>query len=251
MLTIEKLKIAYDPITIVEDISFNLDKGEWKMLVGPNGAGKSTIVGAISGKIPYSGLIKLKGRDIRTIAPKDKAKAIGFLDQHQNPAYSYSVEEVVGLGRFCHRKGLFQGPCPEDLERISYALEICGLNKLRKASVLNISGGELQRTFLAQVLAQDPQILVLDEPANHLDLQYQESIFSILKDWLQDGQRSILSIVHDLSIAKAYGDSAVILANKKILAQGPINQAFTKDNLQEAYQIDVVGLMAARAKLWL
>lgn len=250
MLKVQELSIVYGNRVIVQDISFQLNQNNWKMLVGPNGSGKSSVVGAISGKVDYNGLITYKGENLKTMKAKEKARAIGILEQHQTPNYSFTVEEVVSLGRYPYKKSGLDPYTKEDLEKIQYALELTGLENLREKSILNISGGELQRTFLAQIFAQDPNILILDEPVNHLDLQYQETIFSSIKEWIKEGERTVLSIIHDLSIAKYYGDSAILLYDKRALEQGSIQEVFTKENLERAYNIDVWSLMEKRNSVW-
>lgn len=250
MLKVQELSIVYGNRVIVQDISFQLNKNDWKMLVGPNGSGKSSVVGAISGKVNYDGLITYKGENINTMTSKEKARKIGILEQHQSPNYSFTVEEVVSLGRYPYRKSGLDPYTQEDKEKVQYALELTGLTALRNKSILNISGGELQRTFLAQLFAQDPNILILDEPVNHLDLQYQESIFGAIKNWVKVGDRSVLSIIHDLSIARYYGDSAILLYDKRALDQGSIQEVFTRENLKKAYNIDVSSLMEKRHNTW-
>ena len=125
-----------------------------------------------------------------------------------------------------------------------------GLAHLRHASVLTLSGGELQRTFLAQVFAQNPQILILDEPANHLDLVYQKHIFSLIGEWLKTPGRAVLSVVHDLSLARRYGTHAVLMDHGRSVAQGTIPETLTGENLQTVYGMDVCGWMREMYAQW-
>lgn len=250
MLRAKNLSISYGDKNIINDIDFYIEENKWTMLIGPNGCGKSTIVSSLAGSIPYQGSLTYKGKDLAKFKPKDKAKIIGILNQHNSPSYAYRVEDVIGLGRYPYKKSLLDGISEEDEAMVDYAIDVTGLGKLRSKSILAISGGELQRTFLAQVLAQDPSILILDEPVNHLDLKYQENIFKILKDWVKEDKRAILSVIHDLGVAKAYGDKAILIHDKKVLAQGHIDQVMTRDNLKTTYGIDVVSLMRSRSKLW-
>ena len=124
------------------------------------------------------------------------------------------------------------------------------MKMLRKRSLLELSGGEVQRAFLAQVLAQEPEILLLDEPANHLDLVYQQSLFSLIGQWLQTPGRAALSVVHDLSIVRRYGTHAVLMNEGRAVAQGPIEAVFTPENLQKVYSMDVYGWMNDLYALW-
>ena len=135
-------------------------------------------------------------------------------------------------------------------DQVERALSLTGLTNLRHASVLTLSGGELQRTFLAQVFAQNPQILILDEPANHLDLKYQQHIFSLISDWLKTPGRAVISVVHDLSLARKYGTHAVLMNQGKNISQGKIDEVLTQDNLKTVYDMDVYGWMREMLEQW-
>ena len=250
MLKAENVTVRYGEHTIVDNLSFHLQEGPWLMLAGPNGAGKSTLIHAVSQGAPYIGSITLEGKDIRRYKPALLAQKIGVLAQKNNVGYSYTVEEVVGLGRYAHARGFLAGKDEDGEARVENALALTGLTELRKSNVLTLSGGELQRTFLAQVFAQDPEILILDEPANHLDLVYQKHIFSLIHEWLKTPGRAVLSVVHDLSLAKKYGTHAVLMNNGKCVAQGRISEVLTPQNLQAVYDMDVYSWMREMLGQW-
>ena len=250
MLKAERVTVCCDGQVIVDDLSFALEAGQWLMLVGPNGAGKSTLIRAIAQGVPYTGSITLDGRDIRAYKPAQLAQRIGVLSQQHSVGYAYSVEEVVSLGRYAHAAGFLSGGDAEGKARVEEALEMTGLAHLRRTSVLTLSGGELQRTFLAQVFAQNPQILMLDEPANHLDLVYQKHIFSLIGEWLKTPGRAVMSVVHDLSLARRYGTQAVLMDHGQSGAQGTIPETLTGENLQAVYGMDVFGWMREMYAQW-
>ena len=125
-----------------------------------------------------------------------------------------------------------------------------GMTALRRASVLTLSGGELQRAFLAQVFAQNPRLLILDEPANHLDLVYQKQIFSLIGQWLREPGRAVLSIVHDLSLALRYGTHATLLDGGRCVAQGTAREALAPEHLEKVYGMDVRGWMRELLGEW-
>ncbi len=250
MLKAENIAVRYGEKTIVDDVSFHLQPGQWLMLAGPNGAGKSTLIHAIAQGAPYTGRFTLEGKDIRRLRPAQLAQKIGILSQKNNVGYAYSVEEVVGLGRYAHSRGFLAGRDDEGEALVEQALALTGLTELRKSSVLTLSGGELQRTFLAQVFAQNPSVLILDEPANHLDLVYQKHIFSLIQQWLQTPGRAVLSVVHDLSLAKKYGTHAVLMNHGKCIAQGELEQVFTAERLQAVYDMDVYAWMNEMLEQW-
>lgn len=250
MLKAEHVTVRYGNHAVVHDLSFHLQEGQWLMLVGPNGAGKSTLINAVSQGTPCEGSVCLAGKDIRLYRPAQLAQKIGVLAQKNSVGYSYTVEEVVGLGRYAYSRGFFSGKDSAGEERIENALELTGLTEMRKASVMTLSGGELQRTFLAQVFAQDPEILILDEPANHLDLVYQKHIFSLIRKWLKQPGRAVLSVVHDLSLAMRYGTHGVLMHRGRCVAQGRIGDVLTPDLLNKVYDMDVYAWMREMLCQW-
>lgn len=250
MLKAENITVQYGEHVIVDHLSFHLREGQWLMLAGPNGAGKSTLIEAIAQGVPYTGSFQLLGKDIRRIRSGRLAREIGVLSQKNTVGYAYSVEEVVGLGRYAHTSSFLSSRDDEGQELIERALELTGLKQLRHASVLTLSGGELQRTFLAQVFAQNPRILILDEPANHLDLVYQKHIFSLIQEWLAQPGRAVISVVHDLSLARKYGTHAVLMNRGQSIAQGKMCDVLTPDQLQAVYDMDVHQWMRDLLGLW-
>ncbi|KPU42436.1 hemin import ATP-binding protein HmuV [Oxobacter pfennigii] len=239
MLKVSDLTVRYGELTVTDKVSFSLKAGQWLMLVGPNGAGKSTVVSSISGGTSYSGNISVLGRNAKSYRPNELAKLVGVLSQSHSVGYGYTVEEIVRLGRYAHSPGLFAGKSQADDDAVAEAISRTGLEPFLKQSVLTLSGGELQRTFLAQLFAQNPKILILDEPTNHLDLQYQKEVFELIRDWLKEPERAVISVVHDLSLAKAYGTQALLLHRGKTVSQGPISEVFSRENLHSAYSLDV------------
>jgi iron complex transport system ATP-binding protein len=182
--------------------------------------------------------------------PFEMARSIGVLAQNHNVSYSYTVEEVVKLGRYAYSSGIFSTTDDSDEMQIRTALERTGMYPIRHQSILTLSGGELQRTFLAQVFAQDPQLLILDEPTNHLDLLYQKQIFDLICDWVEDSRRAVISVVHDLSLAKAYGTHALLLNCGSMASSGTIDDVLTGVNLSNAYSMDVYQWMESLLGKW-
>ena len=250
MLDVKNLTVQYGDFTIVKDVSFTVEPGQWLMLVGPNGAGKSTIVNAITQGASYSGQVLYHGKDIKKYKPIELARQIGVLTQHHAVGYSFTVGEVVRLGRYAYAPSLFSNKKNDDDRIVREAMELTGVAPLMDQSVLTLSGGELQRTFLAQLFAQDPQLLILDEPTNHLDLVYQKQIFALVQQWLQKEGRAVVSVVHDLSLARTYGTHALLLDKSKALAYGTTDEVFSDENLNQAYRMDVRGWMLQMLGQW-
>ena len=246
MLEAENLTVRYGIHEIVKNVSFSVEDGQWFMLVGPNGAGKSTILNAISGGAAYTGQIRCMGNNIRSFSRRELAQTMGILSQGHSVGYGFTVKEVVALGRYAHRN---EAPA-ENEKHIHSAMEITGILELADKSVLQLSGGELQRTFLAQVFAQDPKILVLDEPTNHLDLIYQKHIFEVVQKWLAQGDRAVISVVHDLSLVQAFGTHAMLMDRGTAAAQGRVQDIFSGSVLDRAYGMDVRSWMLTMLKQW-
>jgi iron complex transport system ATP-binding protein len=250
MLEVQGLSVSYDSHKILNDISFGVKPEQWLMVVGPNGAGKSTIVKAISQGIPYTGNIYFEGKDLLKQKPALLAKKVGILTQNQTVGYSFSVEEVVRLGRYAYTSGIFQTPSEDDEKQITHALEITGMIPLRNQSLLKLSGGELQRTFLAQIFAQNPKLLILDEPTNHLDLIYQKQILDLIKEWAKGTGRAVISVLHDLNLVKAYGTHALLIDRGTKVSFGGIDDVLTPEYLQNVYSMDVYQWMRDLLAQW-
>ena len=250
MLNIQGLSVTLGKKRILSGLSLDAAPGEWWMICGPNGAGKSTLLRAVSGAVPYTGAIRWNGKDRRGIKPRDWAREAGLLSQHHPADYAFTVEETVRMGRYAYAGGLFRNQDLEGAEKVNAALRSTGLWEMRGRSLLTLSGGELQRVFLAQVFAQDPQLLMLDEPANHLDLPYQKQLFSLIGDWMQKEGRTVLTVVHDLNLAGAFGTHALLMQDGRAVAQGEKRAVLVPGNLNAVYGMDVRGWMRALAKNW-
>ena len=249
MLKVENLSVAYGELTILNGVSFDLAPGEWLMIVGPNGAGKSTLINAVTGGVPAKGNVFFEGRDARTMKAHELARGIGVLAQNHFVGYAFSVEEVVRLGRYAYAPTIFSRHSGEE-QAVRAALEQTGLYELRHQSVLTLSGGELQRTFLAQTFCQDPRLLLLDEPTNHLDLVYQKQVFELIQKWLKQEGRAVISVVHDLSLARAYGTRALLLDHGRVMADGPMEKVFSDEVLNRVYGMDVRDWMIRMLAQW-
>jgi len=250
MLDVRDLTVRYGSLTVLNHITFSLEAGQWLMVAGPNGAGKSTLIHAISRGVPYKGEVWYQGRDIQTIRPLTLAREMGVLLQNNPVGYAFTVEEVVNLGRYAHRKGRFIFTDEQKEEKVHNALEMTGMLPYRRQSVLTLSGGELQRVFLAQVFAQDPNLILLDEPANHLDLAYQKQIWELIHAWVRQPGRAALSVVHDISLAKAFGTHAMLLHQGRLAAYGDNQKVLSADALQAVYAMDVQGWMRKMLDQW-
>jgi iron complex transport system ATP-binding protein len=250
MLEVKNLTVQYGSLKIVDDVSLTVGPRQWVMLVGPNGAGKSTVISAIAQGVPYTGTVLYGGADVAKMKPKQAAKCFGVLTQNHAVGYAFTVEEIVRLGRYAFSGGMFSAKNAEDTEKVNEALRLTGMEDFRHQSVLTLSGGELQRTFLAQLLAQDPELLILDEPTNHLDLVYQKQIFELITGWIDRTGRSVLSVVHDINLAKAFGTHAVLMDRGRVISAGDTGSVLTAGNLEKVYAMDVSAWMRRMLGHW-
>jgi len=251
MLQVEHLTVEIAGMRLLDDVSLTLNNQERLMVVGPNGSGKSTLISAISQGIPYRGKVSMDGKNASRISSAELARRVGVFSQHNEVNYGFTVEEIVKLGRYAYAKGLFSGGDQEAGEKVEMALEMTGLTGQRYQSVLTLSGGELQRVFLAQLFAQDPRILLLDEPTNHLDIQYQKQLFALIDQWAEKKERAVMAVVHDLSLARLYGTRILLLNQGKIVACGSKDEVLSRENLSLVYNMDVVEWMQILHDQWI
>ena len=248
-LTAERVSVIRGKKRIVDEVSFSLTDGQWLMLVGPNGAGKSTLIAAVSGAVPFEGLVALDGEQVRGMKPAHLARRVGVMSQRTSMTYAFTVEEVVAMGRYAHRRGVLGGGDSGGQARIDEAIEAVGLGERRRQSMLTLSGGERQRAFLAQVLCQEPDLLILDEPGNHLDLQYQQQLFDLADQWRRQHGRAVISVVHDLSIARLYGTHALLMDGGKGIF-GSRDEVLTPERLSRVWGMDVQAWMRRLYSQW-
>ncbi len=241
-LTAKDIRVRAGGKEIVRGASFALTDGDWLMIVGPNGAGKTTLVRALCGGVPCEGEATIDGEALSAMRPALRARRVGLLDQQTGVTYAFSVEEVVRLGRYAYRGGAF-GRGDADGERlVEEALHATGLYDKRRQSMLTLSGGERQRAFLAQALCQDPSVLILDEPGNHLDLAYQRQLYALLDDWRRRPGKAVISVMHDLALARRYG-TRVLLMERGAGSFGTPREVLTREALSRAFGMDVCAWM--------
>ena len=244
MLATEGVGVRFGQRAVLGGVSFSVSAGQWLMVVGPNGAGKSTLVNAITQGVPYSGTVLFDGLDVSRMRPAERARRIGMLAQSHFVGYPYTVEQIVRLGRYAY------GEASADDSAVERALALTGMSGLRGQPATTLSGGELQRAFLAQALAQDPAVLLLDEPTSHLDIIYQKQALDLLSEWLREKRRAVVSVMHDVSLARMYGTHALLLNEGRAEAFGPVGEALCDERLDRVYGMDVRGWMSGLLSQW-
>jgi len=212
-------------------VSLDLAAGELVALAGPNGAGKTTLLKVLSGVLPpRSGEVRLDGRPLETFSPKEIARQMAFVGQELAADFSFTVEELVLLGRSPHL-GTLAVETQRDFEIAREAMRSTGVEALADRAIDEISGGERQRAFLAMALAQEPRVLLLDEPASHLDLAHEVAFFDLLAKLVAGTQLAVLVAGHDLNIAADYASRLAVLGGGRLVADGPPEDVLTEDLL--------------------
>jgi ferric hydroxamate transport system ATP-binding protein len=226
--------------TAVRDASLTVRRGEVTALIGPNGSGKSTLLRAVARlHRPSDGSVQLgDGTETRTLSAKAFARRVTLLPQHRPTPGALTVRDVVGYGRHPYR-GRWRNDDTEGPTKVAWAMDVTGVGQMAERPVDQLSGGELQRVWLATCLAQDTEVLLLDEPTNHLDLRYQVEILDLVRDLALDHDVAVGVVLHDLDHAAAVGDHLVLLRDGEVFASGPPGAVLTDDLLTEAYGIRV------------
>ena len=251
MLEVKNLSTGYDGIDVVHDVSLQVNGGENLCMLGANGCGKSTIIKAISGYLPKKGSIEIDGLDIEKMKRKELARKIGVMSQVSSIYFSYSVYETVLLGRYLHLKeNSLKRPSKKDKEYIKDCLHAVNLYDVKDKQINTLSGGQLQRVFLARTFAQDPNIILLDEPTNHLDLKHQLELVEYLKNWTDKKNRAVIGVFHDINLAMTMADKVLLLDQGKVAAYGGKEEVLTSKKLQLTYGIDVVSFMRKSLEQW-
>ena len=251
MLKVENLTCSYGQVCVLNEISFTVSANKKLFIVGPNGCGKTTLLKAIAGIIPIQGEITIEGHQMADFHKKARAKKVAFLSQISKVYFPYSVYETVMQGRYAHLKNrFFKGETAVDKEVVLSCLELTGLLKLKDKSIDELSGGQLQRVFLARVLAQQPNIILLDEPTNHLDLRYQLELMHYLDQWVKAPQRLVVGVVHDMNLALSFADELIILKDGAIFAWDRC-EALDLEVINQTFETDVTAYMQQSLKKWL
>lgn len=251
MLRVEHLNCGYGGPPIVKDISFQVEEGEKLCILGPNGCGKTTLLRALACLLPSNGTIELMGNNLRIMPSRQRAQKLALMSQFSPATFDYTVYEAVMLGRYAHQEsGLLKGESKSDRKIVEESLRLTGTWDLRERLVTRLSGGQLQRVFLARTFAQEPQAILLDEPTNHLDLRYQVELIESLKSWAAVGGRCVVGVLHDMNLALSFADTMLLLNHGQVQSYSKLDD-FDLSLLDKLYGMDVRGHMIASLQRWL
>jgi ferric hydroxamate transport system ATP-binding protein len=250
------LTLHYDGKPVVHGVSVALEPGRATVLVGPNGSGKSTLLRALArlhrvagGRVTLSVPGEEPGRDVALLSSHGFAREVTLFSQARPVPQGLTVAEVVAFGRHPYQRG-FAGPTVEDRTAVDHAMGVTGVRDMAGRQVGELSGGEMQRVWLAACLAQDTGVVLLDEPTNHLDLRYQFETLDLVRDLVEEHGIAVGIVLHDLAQASQIADTVVLMRSGTVHAAGAPVDVLTAENIGEVYDIRVeVGLDARTGRL--
>jgi iron complex transport system ATP-binding protein len=232
------LSLAYDGQPVIRELDLAIPDGEVTVIVGANACGKSTLLRGVARLLrPDAGVVELDGRDIRSLPTKELARVLGILPQSPIAPEGITVSDLVGGGRDPHQ-GWFRQWSADDDRIVADALTVTSTLELADRRVEQLSGGQRQRVWIAMALAQDPDILLLDEPTTFLDVAHQLEVLDLLLQLNRERRTTVVMVLHDLNLAARYADTLVLMAHGEVLASGPPGEVITAENMKEAFGLD-------------
>jgi len=234
MLDIINITVGYKHFPVLKGLSLRIKENEFLGIIGPNGSGKSTLLRTICGILqPWNGRILLQGVELSRLTKKEIARKIGYVPQSSSFAFPFTCEEIVLMGRYAydrHKK--------RNYEVVHWAMGLTDTLVLKKRKINELSGGELQRVIIARALAQEPKILLLDEPTVHLDINHRMEIFKLLWELKSHGI-TIIMVLHDLNLASEYSKRVVVIKDGRVVYDGSPQDIIDKEIIKRIYGIEV------------
>lgn len=237
-LEAKKLQLSYDGRPVIHELGLSIPHGKTTVIVGANACGKSTLLRGIARLMrPDAGVVELDGRDIRSLPTKEVAQIVGILPQSPSAPEGITVSDLVGRGRYPHQ-GWFRQWSAEDDRIVRDALVVTSTLALADRRVEQLSGGQRQRVWIAMALAQDPDILLLDEPTTFLDVAHQLEVLDLLLQLNRERGTTVAMVLHDLNLAARYADNLVLMAHGRVIASGLPEEVITQKLVKTAFGLD-------------
>jgi len=240
VVKIQDLEVAYGEKKIINGLNFSVNQGEFVGIIGPNGTGKSTLVKAITNIIQKSsGKIEIMGYDNTKISKKELAKHVAVVPQEFNIEYDFTNWDIVMMGRNPHTKRRNKKNF-EDFEIVQEAMKLTNTWQFKDALFNELSGGERQRVIVARAIAQQTQIILLDEPTSHLDIHHQLEIMELIHKLKEDRGVTIVAILHDVNLATRFSDRLILMNNGKVLVEGNPDKVIQEEYLSQLYKMEMI-----------
>lgn len=237
MIQVRELSKFYGKKAVVEKVNVNIHRGKITSFIGPNGAGKSTLLSMVSRLLDAdTGEVLVDKDDVKQMKSNEFSKRVSILKQSNFMNVRLTIRELVSFGRFPHSKGKLND---EDIRIIDQAMEYMDLMGMQHDYLDELSGGQRQRAFIAMVIAQDTDYILLDEPLNNLDMKHSVQIMKILRRLVDDLGKTVVIVLHDINFASVYSDRIVALKNGRVVKDGPTNDIINSDALKEIYDMDI------------
>lgn len=237
MVTVERVSKNYGEKKVIENVSVNIAKGKITSFIGPNGAGKSTLLSMISRLIEKDeGEIYIDNKDIKKGKSNALAKKISILKQSNHINLKLTIRELVSFGRFPYSQGRLTD---KDWEHVDEAIRYMELEDIQHKYIDELSGGQRQRAYIAMVIAQDTEYILLDEPLNNLDMKHSVQIMKTLRRLVDELGKTVIIVIHDINFASVYSDYIVALKDGKIVKEGPTADMINREVLREIYDMDM------------
>ncbi|EON71157.1 ABC transporter ATP-binding protein [Lysinibacillus sphaericus] len=237
MIQVKEISKYFGKKPVIQDVSVEVATGKITSFIGPNGAGKSTLLSMVSRLLNAdTGEVLLDKSDVRRWKSDDFAKRVSILKQSNYMNVRLTIRELVSFGRFPYSKGNLK---PEDEIKVEEALQYMNLDDLQHNYLDELSGGQRQRAFIAMVIAQDTDYILLDEPLNNLDMKHSVQIMKILRKLVDELGKTVVIVLHDINFASVYSDHIVALKDGRVVKDGPTHDIITSDALKEIYDMDI------------
>lgn len=238
MIEITGVSKAYGRQYVLKDVHWRVQAGEFWGLIGPNGSGKTTLLNLISGvEQPDTGSIKLDGEPLPSYTRKSLSRKMAVLQQDGLPRVAYPVREVVEMGRFPYQDWRGREKHEDNVRLVEGIMEKLELTELADRPLSVLSGGQRQRAALGKVMAQQPELVLLDEPTTYLDLRYQIQFMELIADWQKQDGLTVVSVLHDLNLAALFCDQLLVISEGRIVTQGPPDEVLTEKMIEEVFGV--------------
>jgi iron complex transport system ATP-binding protein len=235
----EKVCVSYDGFEVLKDIYLCIHEGDFISILGPNGSGKTTLIRALTGLIkPVKGKVMLHEKPVHMYKRREFARYVSFLPQNPSVTLPFLVKDIVMMGRFPYL-GRFEMEKGSDIEAVEEAMRIMDIHPLAKRHLMELSGGEMKRVFIAQAVAQQSDILFLDEPTANLDINYQLEIFKLLKNFNEQMKKTVVLVTHDINHAARYAKRIILLKDGAIVKIGSAEEIVNDTDLSNVFNTEI------------